>query len=223
MAFHRHPQPVIRAGGARVPQHTVKQGECINSIADTYGFFWQTLWDHGDNRELKEARQNPNVLMPGDVVHIPDKTPGEEGCATEQLHKFRLKGVPAKLRVKFLRGDEARANAQCSVDVDGKLLDLSTDADGLLEIDIPPKASKAVVTFKKGGDVHILNLGHADPAKEPSGAVTRLKNLGYDPGDDSLSPRFKAAVKRFQGAQGMEITGELDDETMEKLKEAHAS
>lgn len=84
-------------------EHTVAPGECISSIAFQHGFFWETLWEHGDNAELKEKRKDPNVLHPGDVVMIPDLTLKEESCATEQVHEFRLKGVPARLNIQVRR------------------------------------------------------------------------------------------------------------------------
>jgi len=65
-------------------------------------FFWQTLWNLSENADLKTARKNPNVLMEGDVVHIPDITLKEESRPTEQSHRFTLKGVPAKLHLRIL-------------------------------------------------------------------------------------------------------------------------
>jgi hypothetical protein len=56
----------------------VHQGDCLNSIADETGFFWETLWNHASNDSLKQQRRDPNVLEPGDVVHVPDKTPKQE-------------------------------------------------------------------------------------------------------------------------------------------------
>ncbi len=84
-------------------EHIVAPGECISSVAYQHGFFWETLWNHGDNAGLKKERKDPNVLHPGDVVVIPDLTVKEESCATEQVHEFRLKGVPARLNIKVVR------------------------------------------------------------------------------------------------------------------------
>lgn len=84
-------------------EHPVSSGECISSIAFQNGFFWETLWNHADNAELKEKRGDPNVLLEGDVVHIPDLTEGDESCASDQEHAFKLKGVPARLNLKIQR------------------------------------------------------------------------------------------------------------------------
>lgn len=92
--------------------YKVKDGDCLSSIAFSKGFFWETLWNHGDNSSLKSKRKDPNVLNPGDVVHIPDLTLNEESCATEAEHKFKLKGVPAKLKIKLLRPKPAKENEE---------------------------------------------------------------------------------------------------------------
>ncbi len=83
--------------------HAVRQGECINSLAERYGFFPDTLWDAAENKDLRELREDPNILQPGDVVHIPDLTPREESGGTDELHRFRRRGVPALFRAVFYR------------------------------------------------------------------------------------------------------------------------
>ena len=86
--------------------HKVSQGECIDSIALAYGFFPSTLWIHESNSELRSLRKDPNILLPGDEVFIPDLQPGEESGATDQRHSFLRKGVPAKLKLRFLKPKE---------------------------------------------------------------------------------------------------------------------
>lgn len=49
-----------------MPNHLVKQGECLSSIAAQYRFAWEQLWNLPQNRELRLKRKNPNILFPGD-------------------------------------------------------------------------------------------------------------------------------------------------------------
>jgi N-acetylmuramoyl-L-alanine amidase len=70
-----------------MPSHTVKQGDCISSIAHETGFFWETLWNHPDNAKLKQLRKNPNALLPGDVVSIPDQRVKQESCDLTETGK----------------------------------------------------------------------------------------------------------------------------------------
>ncbi|WP_347988693.1 peptidoglycan-binding domain-containing protein [Methylomonas sp. AM2-LC] len=83
-------------------KYTVQTGECVSSIAFENGFFWQTIWDHPENLELKQLRTNPNILKEGDVLTIPDKRQKQVSCATDKRHPFKLKGVPAKLRLRIM-------------------------------------------------------------------------------------------------------------------------
>src|SRR4051812_15991652 len=58
-----------------MPQdYTVGENESVHSIAYENGFTWQTLWNHGKNAQLKQKRQDPDTLLAGDILHIPDIT-----------------------------------------------------------------------------------------------------------------------------------------------------
>src|SRR4051812_33328111 len=111
-----------------MPQHEVSQGECISSIAAQYGFFWETVWKDGENMELRGSRPNPNTLLPGDVVAIPQKKIKEESCATEQLHKFKRKGVPAVLKIKLMQNGEVRKDVGWKASLGGKWREGKTGA-----------------------------------------------------------------------------------------------
>ena len=87
-------------------EHEITHGDCIDSIALRYGFFPDTLWNHSANADLKQLRKDPNVLFPGDKLVIPDLQLREENGATEKRHRFRRKGVPAKLHLRFLKAKD---------------------------------------------------------------------------------------------------------------------
>src|SRR6266704_2359474 len=158
-------------GGGReqdwpMPTHEVELGDCFSSIAEQYGFFWSTLWNHADNADLKELRQDPNVLLKGDVVVIPDKTLKHESCATEQEHKFKKKGTPAKIKIRLLLEDKPRKDEPYKLAIDGKWFkDGKTDGDGYLTQSIPAGAVHGLLRVGKGEDVdeYELELGTLDP------------------------------------------------------------
>ncbi|MFH1075402.1 MAG: hypothetical protein V1753_00935 [Pseudomonadota bacterium] len=54
-----------------MPDYIVKQGDCIESIAFKHGLFWETVWNHPNNQQLKQERKNPNILLAGDKVFVP--------------------------------------------------------------------------------------------------------------------------------------------------------
>jgi Putative peptidoglycan binding domain/LysM domain len=200
-----------------MPEYTVKQGNCISSIAQKHGLFWEKVWNHPKNAELKESRKDPNILYPGDVVFVPDKEEKEETGATEQRHRFRKKGVPALLRLIVEIEGEIIANAPYVLEVDGKLYSGETDEDGMLEVGIEPNAKKGHLTV--GELDYELELGGMDPLNEHVGIQTRLQNLGFYEGDldGKVNPETKEALILFQRSTGIEATGEMDQTTRDKL------
>ncbi len=169
-----------------VEDDTVEQGDCISSIAFEHGFLWRTLWNHSSNADLKTRRKDPNVLLEGDIVHIPDLTPKQAPGATEKRHKFKLKGVPAKIKVRFLHDGKPRANIPYQLYVDGISSSGKTDRGGFVEARISPGAKQARIVLKDPNRDIAYNvaLGNLDPIDTPSGVAQRLTNLGYPTDDD---------------------------------------
>lgn len=208
--------------------YKVKPGDCISSIAFEHGFFPDTIWNHPENAKLKEERKNLNVLRPGDVVHIPDKRIKEVSEPTNQVHKFKLKNVPAKLRIQFMFDSEPRANIPYELTVDGSLISKpgdKTDSEGYVNASIPPNARVGrLVLFEDGEETEYeLALGSLNPVTGLSGVHQRLFNLGYYFGQigSDFTEETKDALLEFQKASGLSETGDLDDATRNKLQSTH--
>lgn len=158
--------------------HTVRQGESVMSIAHEHGFLWQTVWNHPKNAQLKANRVDPEVLMPGDVLHVPDRGEKKESAGADQAHTFKRKGIPAMVRVALRRpkkeadgkveqektdasefkepepkaaDDEPMADIPYAVYADGKLVkEGKTGGDGKIEAKIPPAAGAARIVLEPG-------------------------------------------------------------------------
>jgi hypothetical protein len=207
-----------------MPEYTVKQGDCISSIAEQHGFTPDKIWDHPENTNLKKIRKDQNILFPGDIVFVPEKKEKEESGGTEQRHRFRRKGVPEKLRIILQVEGEPRANAEYIIDIDGEQSRGTTDDKGCVSISIPPGSQHGKLTILDGGEEFELALGGLDPIGEISGIQARLFNLGYNidvTGKwDELSSE---ALMRFQSDHEINVTGNIDEETKSKLKSVYRS
>lgn len=205
--------------------YIVKQGDCLSSIAAEHGFFWESLWDLPENGELKSVRKDPYILLPGDRVFIPPLRPKEETRPTDQVHTFKVKGVPERLHLIITdEEDQPLANRPYTLDIDDKQrLEGETDGSGAIETFIMPNARSGHLIVGQGDEMreYHLGLGHIDPIEEISGVQGRLFNLGfYDgPVDGKLSGHTSMAVLRFQERYNLEATGKTDDQTRNKLKE----
>ena len=195
--------------------YVVQQGECLLSIADAHGLLWETIWNHPQNSALKRARLDPNVLMPGDRLFIPERTPKEESCATEKRHRFLLKGTPAKLKLRLLRNDQPRANLPYRLEAGGRWKSGTIDADGFLEETIPPGATSVHLILSQGStqEEYDFTLGTVDPLTTRDGVLGRLANLGYvTEGDGS------EAIRAFLEKKGLAVTGTVDSATQSAIK-----
>lgn len=199
--------------------YSVEQGDSIPSIAKGEGFFWKTLWNHGNNASLKNQRKNPNVLFPGDSVYIPDLEAKQESRGEGSRYRFRRKGEPVKLIIKLLKPDgKPRANVPYVLTVAGKDLKGSTDGEGVLKEFIPNDAKEGKLSLENGAEVFPVIIGGLDPVDEITGVQQRLSNLGFDCEETGeMDDQTERAVESFQSSNGMQSTGKIDDALKQKL------
>jgi Putative peptidoglycan binding domain/LysM domain len=214
------------AGPVGQGNYVVQPGDCIESIAFDHGFKWQTLWNLPANAELKSKRK-PNLLLPGDLVTIPPIRPRKESRATDQNHKFRLLGTPSRLQLRFLDDkQQPRSGIKYVLTIDGQIRRGSLDGAGKLNVPIPPDARQGSITLQTDPEPEIypLNFGHLDPISSPTGLRGRLNNLGFScASDGDFDADLQGAIMRFQLANNLQPTGQLDDKTREALQQGHQS
>jgi hypothetical protein len=205
--------------------YEVQQGDCISKIAADAGLFWETVWNDAKNSELKARRRDPNVLLPGDTVFIPKIRPRVESAGTDARHRFTRRGVPAMLRLQIQKLGIPRANETYTLDIDGRLTTGKLDAKGQLEIAIAPNAYQGRLVVGPDQQTYEFQLGTLDPSDEISGIQARLNNMGYGAGeaDGILGPVTRRALRAFQKACVIQETGDADQQTVTKLREAHGS
>lgn len=209
-----------------MPKVTIKAGDCLTSIAHASGHDPNTIWDHPDNEGLKELRERPSALLPGDVLEVPAIEEKEESVSTGSVGRFKLSIGPVHVRVTLTRQGEPRADEAFELLIEGHdPIAGTTDGDGKIDEVVPPDTKVAILSLNDGKEQIKLKLGHLDPHDTPSGVQHRLRALGYYFGalDADHGDRTAAALRRFQTKQGLEVTGEADDATMSALRDAYGS
>jgi N-acetylmuramoyl-L-alanine amidase len=214
--------------------HTVVQGEHLSSIARKYGFAsYKTIWEHGQNAELKNKRKNPNVIFPGDRLFIPDKGEKEEPRGTEQRHRFKLNTEKLKLRLVLEDiYEKPIANAPVELRLESGEFKLTTNGQGKIEQEIQATDEQGFLLIKDPqtpiNEILVpVKIGHLDPVDELSGQQARLNNLGYFAGpsggksEEENRLMFVSAVEEFQCDHSLTVDGKCGPNTQAKLKQVH--
>ena len=215
--------------------YTVKQGDHVAGIAEQFGFpKYSRIWDHPNNADLKQQRNNPNVLYPGDNLYIPDPEQQKFDRPTDQKHKFVLSAEPLQLFLVLQNiYSEPVANRSCKLQVGLNQYSLTSDGDGIIVHKIPKRAVNASLTVDdniqvNGNEVPIerrfdLQIGYLDPVDTESGQLARLASLGYYrlPISPKDPDEFLSSIEEFQCDNGLTVDGICGPQTEAKLKTVH--
>ena len=159
--------------------YLVREGESVNSIAVERGFDWHTLWNLSENASLKQKRKDPDTLLGGDILHIPDIKLKEVSKPTDAHHKFKAKGTIAKFKLILLKDPDPTKDKLERVEasppwkyiekpfpgvkgepykdvpywllVEGNLVkEATTDASGTIEAELSPIARDGILVLFPG-------------------------------------------------------------------------
>ncbi len=205
--------------------YKIKKGDTLTKLSEKFGLWANTIWTHPDNQELRLKRPDMNVLLAGDILTIPDKTPKDLPAATDEKHIYKRRGIPARYRVKLQIAGEPLTNVPYWLTVDGATRDGVTDSDGIADEFIPPKAELGYLYVSKDDkELRLtINFGRLDPLTTIAGLQQRLTNLGFPCIEDRAKPGLATvrALRRFQRKYGLSDTGKPDPQTLSKLAEIH--
>jgi hypothetical protein len=222
--------------------HEVQSGEWIGSIAREYDITPEMILDYGRNQELISHR-DPNILFPGDIVYIPPLRDKSIDKATDQKHRFALDRFREHFEVTIKDSSgKPYDNIEYRLTIDGREFSGVTDASGKIRIE------ELVLSDHSSGKLELpdiymvfpISLGLLNPLKKHdndvtptyddglSGAIMRLKNLGYFEGSVHLDDTntddedIADAIRLYQFFKMKlpfeQITGLLDDKTRAFLK-----
>ncbi|MDX2148495.1 MAG: LysM domain-containing protein [Planctomycetota bacterium] len=140
--------------------HTVAEGETLLDICKKYGFNnWRTIYDlpenaainHEKTPELRLSRPNPNQLKAGDKVTIPDRIAAQFDRRTDETHVFLRRtlpqDIPMFLCIRCERDGTPYANTPYKLDVEGTMIQATTDDNGEVRQKVKSTAKKAKLTL----------------------------------------------------------------------------
>lgn len=211
--------------------YKVKAGDHISAIAATFGFEnFFAIWENAKNDELRNLRADPNQLVAGDELFIPDRLVPVFSRVTASSHDVVVRLARLSLGVRLLdRKMKPIASQEVVLTVpppeDGEprssQLELVTDGDGKVKTEI---SKSALIASLVVGELSLsLKIGELDPVDENSGLAQRLNNLGYfvPPEAERDEDELRSAIEEFQLEQGIEVTGENDSALQQKVLEIH--
>ena len=214
-----------------MPIYTVRQGDCLSSIAEANGLAdWRTIYDDPNNEAFRRLRPNPNVIQPGDEVFVPELEDRRESAGTDQDHHYEANFHPILLRLMLLDEDHRpMASTAYTLTLGETVIEGTTDSGGVLEHPIPATLNSARISTRftregaETGYTWDLRLGELDPETENTGVQARLNNLGYNTGpvDGIVGPRTTDAIREFQEKYSLTVDGIAGPETRGKLVEVH--
>jgi hypothetical protein len=214
-----------------MPIYIVQDGDCLASIAKEAGFTdWRTIYNDSHNADFRKLRPDPNIIGAGDELFIPTKESKTDSRGTDTASTFKLtaKKTFLKIRIKDEK-NQAFAGKKFSLKVGGEVTEGVIGADGLIEKEIAADTKTGRLTVfldddtNKPGFIWDLKVGGLDPVETNKGVQARLNNLGFFCGavDGAIGPMTKAAISGFQSKNGLDVNGNADDATRDKLRQLH--
>jgi hypothetical protein len=199
--------------------YTVKAGDCFSSIARANGYYkYSTLYQHADNTATRLVRTNPNMLVAGDIVSVPDKRKKKVALVLDGTRNLVIRRESTSLQVYISLIDKTVRPAPTSLqfsgggknsaalpDGGGKVELLAIDAGGTsgkVEMQIPalpaaPPLAPAVVQATPPNNPPLVDPTHfTDAAPEFDVDIVRVRwtlKLGH------LEPHttIKGVLQRF--------------------------
>ena len=217
--------------------YVVRQGDHLMSIAARYGCDAEEVWNHPDNRELREQRGDGSVLAPGDVIYLPEPQGVDLQLTARTTNRYRATVAMTHLRLRLSSGGvQTLANEPYRVQGLAEPIEGESDGDGWVTLDVPAHTRELLLELPRREEAMVVEVGNLDPVERDSGLRARLLHLGYlipmelvheigsrAQSGEERDAEITQALRDFQRARGLEETGEVDDDTRNALIEAHGS
>jgi hypothetical protein len=205
---------------ARVVPYVVRTGDFLGRIAHRVGVSEEAIWQHPGNASLRERRNDPNQLVAGDLLYVPESPATGIPCVHGQENRYRANVRRVVVSVE-LHDDDGSPLRLIDYRIVGVGLDVrgTTNGEGILRCEVPVETHSVTVSLPALDRSIELWIGQLDPIDTESGARQRLVNLGHlhpAPGE-AEDEVIASAVRCFQRAEHIAVTGVLDAPTRAAL------
>jgi hypothetical protein len=210
--------------------YVVVQGDYLTRLGYLRGFAPADVWDHPSNADLKALRKNMDILLPGDVLYIPEDPSPPSSLAVGSGNRFMARVPTVTVALTLRAEDKPLAGEPYELRGLGDPVSGNLDGDGKISIDVPVNVGELHIFLPQRNELYPVRVGFLDPATERSGAWGRLSNLGYfgylgaeSVTDDAYRRALMAFQKDHADDCGLTATGELDADTSRALVTVHGS
>ena len=202
-------------------KHIIQQGENLCSIAKKHKIAnWKDIYLHPENATFRKMRPNPNIIMQGDEIVIPEITKRGVTVRTGRNHVFVVKDNAQKFQLQIMDHErKPLAGTKVAVGLESVASPIFTNAKGVVEVLIPANAPSSFTLdiFSDTASTepswqYEVQLSALDPSDTVSGVQARLNALGFPAGpvDGLMGRKTRSAIKSYQRTQAcLQVNGEL--------------
>lgn len=228
-------------------EYTVAEGDRMSKIAHEHGYKDYHALYMAQPEAFRKKRPNPEILMPGDTIVLPEKVEEKHSAKDRKAHTYEEDTALPEVRVVLRVGDAPLAGKSFYVTPDPAVTGstgattgvVKSDGDGALKFHVEPGTKKVTLVCLDPAApfTFVLRLGELRPIAEPGGVEQRLDNLGYrvpaappaaPSGSDAEKKAKEAherliakAVARFQEDRKKTADGKVDGDLKKLLTKAH--
>jgi Putative peptidoglycan binding domain len=205
--------------------YVVRDGDYLTKLAVARGATVDAVWNDPANARLKALRNNPDLLQPGDVLYLPAEKRKWISVANGENAIIQANVPTVAIRlVLHQEGDDGKnllAGMKYRIEGLPIAAEGTLNDEGLISIDVPVLIPLVFIVIDEAGLRYPVRVGAMDPVEESSGLRKRLIHLGYFHDGLGGDQNVTSALKAFQAAQGIEVTGTPDEATRKALLDAH--
>ena len=208
--------------------------QLVDTIKEAAQSGWTQTWEIivGDFEEARALWTQVSDVIGGFLGESAEaRNTMLEGAMTSNWDKLIKKINDAGIKTDIFEKKLTETAKAHDIDVDALVKKHGSIEEafrsGAISSDILKEAVNDLSTsFGKLGDIE-KNLKMGSAGEDVTKVQEALKAMGYDLGEWGVDGKFgaatEAAVKAFQAAQGLEVTGIIDEKTIEALEKAGAA